>query len=69
MNDMRKITAVLPSTLIEAAMRASGTGLTETLREALRDYSHRAASRNLLAMRGKVPFALDWRTLRGKDDT
>ncbi len=49
-------------------MEVSGANLTETLRAALRDYNHRAASRRLLAMRGQVPFALDWRTLRGKDE-
>ncbi|MND04773.1 hypothetical protein D3C83_252000 [compost metagenome] len=29
--------------------------MTETLRQALRDYNHRAANQNLLAMRGKFP--------------
>ncbi len=68
MSEMRKITAMLPAELVDGAMQASGAGLTETLREALRDYSHRAASRSLLAMRGKVKFGADWRDLRGKDD-
>jgi hypothetical protein len=68
MIEMRKITAILPSALIESAMEVSGANLTETLRAALRDYNHRAASRRLLAMRGQVPLALDWRTLRGKDE-
>ena len=68
MNDLRKITVVLPAALIESAMEVSGANLTETLRTALRDYNHRAASRRLLAMRGQVPFELGWRTLRGKED-
>jgi hypothetical protein len=68
MSEMRKITAILPSALIESAMEVSGTNLTETLRTALRDYNHRAASRRLLAMRGQIPFELDWRELRGKDE-
>ncbi len=68
MNDLRKITAILPAALIESAMEVSGANLTETLRRALRDYNHRAASGRLLAMRGQVPFELDWRTLRGKDE-
>jgi hypothetical protein len=50
------------------AFKISGSNLTETLRTALRDYNHRAASRRLLAMRGQISFALDWRTLRGKDE-
>ena len=49
-------------------MEVSGANLTETLRAALRDYNHRAASRRRLTMRGQIPFALDWRTLRGKDE-
>lgn len=68
MTEMRKITAILPTHLVEAAMETSGANLTETLRQALRDYNHRAASQRLLAMRGKVKFDLDWRELRGKDD-
>jgi len=65
---MRKITAFLPADLIDSAMAVAGLGLTETLRNALRDYSHRAASQKLLAMRGKVRFEMDWRSLRGKDE-
>lgn len=55
MSEMRKITAFLPAELVESAMKSSGAGLTETLRQALRDYNHRAASRNLLALQGKFP--------------
>lgn len=55
MGEMRKITAFLPAHLVDGAMEFSGAGVTETLRQALRDYSHRAASKRLLAMRGKFP--------------
>jgi len=55
MVQMRKITAFLPAELINGAMEFSGAGLTETLRQALRDYSHREASKGLLALRGKFP--------------
>jgi hypothetical protein len=68
MSDMRKITAILPAALIDSAMEVSGANLTDTLRKALSEYNHRAASRRLLAMRGQVAFELDWRTLRGKDE-
>jgi hypothetical protein len=68
MGDMRKITANLPASLVDSAMEISGTGLTETLREALRDYNHHAASQRLLGMRGKLKFEMDWRELRGKDE-
>lgn len=59
---------ILPAPLLEAAMATSGANLTETLRVALRDYNHHAASQRLLAARGKVRFEPDWRELRGKDD-
>ncbi|MHB8528323.1 MAG: hypothetical protein ACYC8V_02280 [Caulobacteraceae bacterium] len=68
MREMRKITAFLPAALVDSAMAVTGLGLTETLRKALRDHNHHAASQRLLAMRGKVAFESDWRTLRGKDE-
>jgi len=68
MNDYRKITAILPEPVLDLAMKNSGAGLTETLREALQQYNHHAASQRLLSMRGKVKFELGWRELAGKDD-
>ncbi|MDQ2860444.1 MAG: hypothetical protein M3T55_06905 [Pseudomonadota bacterium] len=65
---MRKITAILPAELVDSAMMVSGNGLTETIRQALRDYNHHAASRRILGMRGKLKFEMDWRALRGKDE-
>jgi hypothetical protein len=68
MTGMRKITAVLPLKDLEAALRNPGEGVSETLRKALRQYNHRAASQRLLATQGQFPFELDWRDLRGKDE-
>ncbi len=68
MGEMRKITAILPAELVDSAMMVSGNGLTETIRQALRDYNHHAASRRILGMRGKLKFEMDWRALRGKDE-
>ena len=68
MSGVRKITAFIPTDVIDAAVRNSGEGVTETLREALRQYNHRAAGARLLAARGTVRFELDWRELRGKDE-
>lgn len=68
MSEMRKITAFLPGDLLDAAMAVTGEGLTETLRSALRDFNHHAASQRLLAARGQVTFESDWRALRGKDE-
>lgn len=68
MSEMRKITAFVPADDLDAALRNSGEGVSETLREALRQYNHRAASQRLLAAEGQVPFELNWRDLRGKDE-
>lgn len=68
MGEMRKITAILPARLIDSAMMVSGNGLTETIRQALRDYNHHAASQRILGMRGKLKFETGWRELRGKDE-
>ena len=68
MGEMRKITAILPVELIDSAMEVSRSGLTETIREALRDYNHHAASERILGMRGKLKFEMDWRALRDKDE-
>jgi len=68
MSEMRKITAILPAELLSCAMDGTGLSLTETLRKALTEFNHRAASQKLLSMRGKVDFELDWQTLRGKDE-
>ena len=68
MTEMRKVTTFLPADLVDAALGVSGLNLTETLRAALRQYNHHAASQRLLAARGKVSFELDWQALRGKDD-
>lgn len=59
MGDMRKITAFLPARLMDSAMKNSRAGVTETLRQALSDYNHRAACQNLLALRGKFPGLAD----------
>jgi hypothetical protein len=68
MTGMRKITAFLPAQDLEAALRNSGEGVSKTLREALRQYNHRAASQRLLSAQGQVSFELDWRDLRGKGE-
>ena len=68
MTDLRKITVNLPARLIDLAVESSGKGLTETLRDALKEYNHREACRRLLALKGKVQFQATWQELRGKDD-
>ncbi|HVV32971.1 MAG TPA: hypothetical protein VHC73_07070 [Vitreimonas sp.] len=64
---MRKITVDVDAKVLEAA-RSEGAGVAETVREALKQLAHKRASERLLALEGKVKFALTWQELRGKDD-
>jgi hypothetical protein len=64
MGEKRKITVSLPTELVEASLRASGKGLTETVSEALAQARHRWASQRLLEMRGKVDLQIDLAALR-----
>jgi hypothetical protein len=63
----QKITAHLPKDLIRRARRATGKGITETLREGLELLSAREAGRRLRALRGKVKFSVDLVALRRDD--
>lgn len=53
---VRKITAILPSDLLEAAQNATGAGVTETLRQGLESLKRREFGRMMLELRGKVDF-------------
>lgn len=64
MGEMRKITVSLPTKLVDASLRASGKGLTETITDALVQARQRAAARALLAMRGKIDLQIDLAALR-----
>jgi len=67
MQDTRKITAHLPKDLLRRAQRATGKGITDTLREGLELLSAREAGRRLRALRGKVKFSVDLVELRRDD--
>ena len=54
MNDMRKITAFIPSDLLESGQRVTGMGVSETLREALRRMLRSDAYARLRAMKGTI---------------
>jgi hypothetical protein len=69
MSEMRTITAVVAAEDLDAALRNSGAGVSETLGEALRQYNHRAASQTVPAAEAQVTFGLDWRELRRKDNS
>lgn len=66
MGKQRKITAVLPVDLLEQAMRESGEGLSETLRQGLALIAAQRAYRGLRALRGKVRVSIDLDSLRNE---
>ena len=68
MTKLRKITVEVPSGHLLLAQSYTGEGVTETVRVALEELARRKATEELLKLKGKVKFADDWRTLRGKDD-
>ena len=64
MNDMRKVTAILPTRLLAAAQDATGQGVTETLRRALETLAHADWSRRMLALEGRARLDLGLDDLR-----
>ena len=64
----RKITIMLPEELIERALKASGEGLTPTLRKGLELMAAKGAYRGLLKLKGKFDLGLDYAQVK-KDRT
>jgi hypothetical protein len=64
MTQQRKITVLVPEDLLVSAQKETGTGVTETVREGLKNLASRRAQRELLALRGKVKFSLTWEELK-----
>jgi hypothetical protein len=56
MADSRKITVEVPHELLEKAQRASGTGITQTVRTGLQLVAASHAYARLRRLRGKVRF-------------
>lgn len=59
MGEMRKITAFIPADLMEGSQKITGEGVSETLREALRQMNHAWACRELLGMMGKIDLEVE----------
>ncbi len=57
MRKARKITVELPEDLLEKAQRASGAGITQTIRTGLQLVAASGAYARLLQMQGKVRFS------------
>lgn len=68
MPNLRKITVEVSPDTLRAAQELTGKGVSETVREALARLAHERASKRLLALRGKMKFALSWEELAGKND-
>ena len=64
MHAQRKVTVHLPEDLLIKAQRASGQGITETLRQGLRLVAAGETFRRVSALRGRVKFTIDVRQLR-----
>jgi hypothetical protein len=64
MNDVRKITAILPTRLLATAQINSGASLTQTLRTALEQYNHSEWCRKMLAAQGRFKLDIDLDDLR-----
>ena len=57
MQSSRKITVELPADLLEKAQKASGTGITQTIRTGLQLVAASQAYSQLRQVRGKVRFS------------
>jgi hypothetical protein len=64
MNAQRKITVQLPADLVERAQKASGQGVTETIRQGLRLVAAGETFRQVAKLRGSVKFSVDLARLR-----
>ncbi|MGD0655754.1 MAG: hypothetical protein ABSA16_15560 [Thermoguttaceae bacterium] len=64
MKTERKVTIMLPEELIEKAMKASGEGLTPTLRRGLQLVAAKEAYCGLLKLKGKFDLGLDYEQVK-----
>jgi len=62
--ETRKITVEIPEALLEKAQRASGAGITQTVRTALQILAASEVYDRLLQMRGKVRFSRTYEELK-----
>lgn len=60
----RKVTVHLPEDLLDRAQKATGQGITETVRQGLRLVAAGEAFRSVAKLRGTVKFSVDLARLR-----
>ena len=61
---MSKVTVEVPKPLLERAQTFTGTGVTETIREALRGLASKQAQLEFRKLRGTFQFSIDLDELR-----
>jgi hypothetical protein len=64
MAQAKKVTVDVPEDLLRRAQKATGEGITATIRSGLRLVAARDAYEELRRLRGRVRFSVDWRELR-----
>jgi hypothetical protein len=64
MKTARKITVEIPTELLKKAQRASGAGITETVRTGLQLVAASETYARLRQLRGKVRFSRTWQELK-----
>lgn len=64
MGAQKKVTVMLPEDLVERAMKASGEGLTPTLRKGLELIAARQTYNSLLNLKGKFDLKIDLDKMR-----
>ena len=64
METARKITVQIPENLLKKAQKATGLGITPTIRQGLQLVAAGGAYRKLRRLKGKVRFSLDLKALR-----
>jgi hypothetical protein len=60
----KKITVQIPESLLKKAQRASGLGITSTIRQGLQLVAAGRAYAKLRLLKGKVKFSVDLKALR-----
>jgi hypothetical protein len=60
----QKVTAHIPVSLLHEAQAATGKGITETIKIALKQLAHASAYESLREMRGKIKFSIRLEELR-----
>ena len=64
MANPKKVTVELPEDLLRRAQKATGEGITGTIRAGLQLVAATGAYEALRRLRGRVRFSVDWRELR-----